>query len=242
MALASDYRHGSPTRNSIPPLLYITTSRFRPFVKCFTLARLTFRHQGYPRLDIEILAAALSALSVALSALRSLWNFPLGLVSVALYAWVFFRARLYSDMLLQGFFAATLVYGWFAWIRGRDSGGQIRVRRLPPHEAALGLALGVVLAIFTGMLMRSHTDAALPRLDAALMAASIVGTVWSARRQIENWPLWVIVDCIYVGEYLYKQLLVTAVLYSCFVALALFGWRHWWLALQSQRATADHER
>ena len=72
---------------------------------------------------IEWAAAAFVLTNVALVALRSVWNYPFALVAVTLYAFVFFEAKLYCDMLLQGFFFALNLYGWAAWLRARDSDG-----------------------------------------------------------------------------------------------------------------------
>lgn len=70
--------------------------------------------------QLEWLAAALVLTNVALVALRSVWNYPFALAAVTLYAFVFFEAKLYSDMLLQGFFFALNLYGWAAWMRARE--------------------------------------------------------------------------------------------------------------------------
>ena len=72
---------------------------------------------------VEALAAALVVVNVALVAARSVWNYPVALAAVAIYAWVFLGARLYSDTLLQGFFFAANVYGWVNWTRSRADAG-----------------------------------------------------------------------------------------------------------------------
>ena len=86
--------------------------------------------------------------------------------------------------------------------------------------------------------MRGHTDASLPWLDAALTGASLVGTGWGARKYLANWWLWIVVDVIYVGEYLYKHLILTGGLYAVFVLLAMLGLRDWRRAQRRQEATA----
>ena len=90
---------------------------------------------------IEGIAAALVLVNVALVALRSVWNYPFALIAVTLYAFVFFEAKLYSDMLLQGFFFALNLYGWAAWMRARDdSGGRsssARARRCRRARASM---------------------------------------------------------------------------------------------------------
>jgi nicotinamide mononucleotide transporter len=88
---------------------------------------------------IEIGAVILTALGVWLQARRNLWSFPLNLLGAVLYLWVFFNAKLYSDMLLQLFFAATLAYGWVRWSKGVVPDGTIAVAVLPKRDLLLGL-------------------------------------------------------------------------------------------------------
>jgi len=176
---------------------------------------------------IELAGALLSAWAVWLGARRRPWCWPVGLVSVLVYGWIFTHARLYSDALLQGAFAVFIVYGWVRWRQHLGEDGRVRIARLPPLEFVVHLTLGIAGALALGYAMHRWTDAALPWLDAALTAFSLVAQWWQGRRHIAAWWLWIAVDVIYVGEYLYKDLRITAVLYAAFVALAAIGLRDW---------------
>ncbi len=104
--------------------------------------------------------------------------------------------------------------------------GEVRVVPLPLPSLFIALALGVVGSFVLGTLaMRLH--AALPHLDAMLTSYSLVASWWQARKHIANWWLWIVVDAIYIGEYIYKDLWLTALLYAAFVALAVLGLRDW---------------
>jgi nicotinamide mononucleotide transporter len=175
----------------------------------------------------ELAAALVSAAGVWLTARRSPWCWPVGLVSVIAYAWVFVDAKLYSDTLLQVIFALLIVYGWQRWTRNLDESGHVRVALLDTRSATLHLAVGTAAALALGYAMHRWTDASLPWLDAALTAFSLVAQWWQARRHAAAWWLWIAVDVIYVGEYVYKALPITAVLYAGFVVLAAMGWRAW---------------
>jgi nicotinamide mononucleotide transporter len=172
-------------------------------------------------------AAAVSATAVWLTARRSPWCWPVGLVSVVAYAWIFIEAKLYSDTILQVVFAALILYGWHRWRRHLDDDGHVRVAVLDGRRATSHLALGVAAALALGYAMHRWTDASLPWLDAALTAFSLVAQWWQARRHAAAWWLWIVVDVIYVGEYVYKSLPITAVLYAAFVVLAVMGLRAW---------------
>ncbi len=176
---------------------------------------------------IELVGALLSAWAVWLTAQRRPWCWPIGLLSVAVYVWIFAAAKLYSDALLQVAFAVLIIYGWLRWLRNLDDDGRVQIAPLPVNEAAMHIVLGVLGSLALGFAMHRWTDAALPWLDATLTAFSLVAQWWQARRHIAAWWLWIAVDVIYVGEYVVKHLLITSVLYAVFIVLAAIGLRSW---------------
>jgi len=187
---------------------------------------------------LETLAALISVWAVWLTTQRHPLCWPVGLVSVLLYAWVFVDARLYSDMLLQGVFAVAIVYGWNRWLHHLGDDGRVRVAPLAYRAAVLHITLGAIGALGLGLFMHRYTNAALPWLDAALAAFSLVAQWWGIRRHTAVWWMWITVDVIYVGLYAYKSLFVTALLYVGFVLLAVAGLRSWQQAAATQRAAA----
>jgi nicotinamide mononucleotide transporter len=176
---------------------------------------------------LEIVAFIVSVLGVWLTTRRSLWNFPFSLLSVLLYAVIFYQVKLYADMGLQGVFAATLLYGLWQWLRGRKADGEIRVARISARELLISAAAGAATAALLGFGLYSRTDASLPWMDSLLFAGSLVASVWAARRRVANWTLWIVVDVLYVLVYLSKHLYLTALLYGVFVGLAVLGLRDW---------------
>ena len=176
---------------------------------------------------IELVGALISAWAVWLTAKRRPWCWPIGMLSVVLYCWIFVDAKLYSDALLQVAFAGLIVYGWRRWLQNLGDDGRVQVAALPRGEAVGHMLIGTLGALVLGYAMHRWTDAALPWLDAALTAFSLVAQWWQGRRHIAAWWLWIIVDVIYVGEYIYKHLLITSVLYAGFIVLAAIGLRAW---------------
>ena len=150
----------------------------------------------------------------------------LALAADFLYLVVFFKARLFSDALLQVFFVAFTLYGWWHWWRGVQTDGEVRVVPLSLRGWLVGLAAGALGSVLLGWLM-VHIGAALPHLDAALTSYSLVASWWGARKHTANWWLWIAVDLIYIGEYLYKDLRMTAALYAGLAVLAVLGLRDW---------------
>ncbi|WIH04414.1 nicotinamide riboside transporter PnuC [Xanthomonas translucens pv. graminis] len=176
---------------------------------------------------LELLAVLVNILGVWLTARRVRWCWPVNVVAVLLYAWLFYQWKLYSDMLLQGVYVVLQGYGWWRWSQGRLDHGKVQVGPLPRREGVLSLLAGAAGALSLGWLMHRHTDAALPWLDAALSAFSLVASVWAARKRIANWTLWIVLDSLYVGVFVYKGLYPTAALYAGFVLLAIYGLRLW---------------
>jgi nicotinamide mononucleotide transporter len=175
---------------------------------------------------LELAGVVTAALGIWLTTRRLLICWPITLVSIFIYMVVFFRAGLFSDALLQVFFVAFTVYGWWHWWRGVRDEGQVRVVPLPLPSLYIAIVLGVVGSFVLGSLAKRF-NAALPYLDAMLMSYSLVATWWQARKHIANWWLWILVDAIYVGEYIYKGLWPTALLYAALVPLAVLGLRDW---------------
>ncbi len=188
---------------------------------------------------LELTGSVLSIYAVWLTARRRMLNFPVGLASVIVYGWIFYSAHLYSDALLQIVFAGFIVYGWLRWIGNLDTSGRVRIAPLPRRRAMLSVLAGVLGALALGWTMHRYTDAALPWLDAALTAFSLVAQFWQDRRHLAAWWLWIMLDVIYIGEYLYKDLRITAVLYAIFVGLAVMGLRAWQHAATGEASCAD---
>jgi nicotinamide mononucleotide transporter len=175
---------------------------------------------------LEIAGTVTTVLGIWLTTRRLLICWPVVLAADVLYLLVFFRARLFSDALLQLFFVAFTLYGWWHWWRGVVEEGEVRVVPLSLRGWLAGLAAGAVGAVLLGGLM-VRIGAALPHLDAALASYSLVASWWQARKHIANWWLWIAVDLIYIGEYIYKDLRLTALLYAGLVLLAVLGLRDW---------------
>jgi nicotinamide mononucleotide transporter len=186
---------------------------------------------------IEVTAAAFGIASVYLSARQNVWNWPLGIINVALYIIVFYEAKLYADMGLQAVYVGLAAYGWWHWLHGGANRGTLRVSRVSPREVALlGIAFVVGTATLSSFLARA-TDASLPLADSALTAASLVAQYMMTRKYVECWLVWIVADVAYVAMFTYKSLWPTAVLYLLFSVLAVMGWRQWRASLREQSAT-----
>jgi nicotinamide mononucleotide transporter len=175
---------------------------------------------------VEYAGWGATIIGIWLTTRRNLLCWPIILAADVLYLVVFYQARLLSDALLQVFFVAFTLYGWWNWWRGMRREGEVRVAPLARNKAALAMAAGIAGTFVVGAIAK-RLNAALPYLDASLMSFSLVASWWQARRNIANWWLWIVVDLLYIGEYIYKGLMPTAFLYAGLVVLAILGLRDW---------------
>ena len=175
---------------------------------------------------LEIAGTVTTALGIWLTTRRMLICWPITLAADLLYLVVFYRAQLLSDALLQVFFVVFTLYGWWHWWRGVRQEGEVRVAPLALSSLLMALAAGAAGSFVLGELAK-RLHAALPYLDATLASYSLVASWWQARKHTANWWLWIVVDLIYIGEYVYKDLWPTAILYAGLTALAALGLRDW---------------
>jgi nicotinamide mononucleotide transporter len=153
---------------------------------------------------------------------------PLAIASSALYLLVFWDARLYGDALLQLVFIAVAGWGWWQWLHGRQrDGSALKVRHLDAAGRVAALAAFAVLWPGIGWLLARSTDTDVPWWDAFPTAGSLVGQWLLARKYVENWPAWVVVNVVALLLFGYKGLWLTVGLYALFAVMAVAGWIAW---------------
>jgi nicotinamide mononucleotide transporter len=187
---------------------------------------------------IEIIAVFLGLINITLLIRRSIWNYPFGIVMVALYAQVFYEAKLYSDAGLQIFFLVVQAYGWFYWRKRRDAQGLVIVKRIEQKHALIYAAAAIVSIAVLGTAMDRFTDASYPYWDGSIAVLSVIAQILLARRMLENWLIWIAVDMLAIGLFWVKGLHPTAVLYVLFLMLASAGYFNWRRAWASGEKTS----
>jgi nicotinamide mononucleotide transporter len=176
---------------------------------------------------LETLAALFGVVSVYLSVRQNIWSWPTAIVNVGLYTFVFYQSRLYADMGLQVVYIIISFYGWYEWLYGGKDRTGLKVSRTPRRLGVALVGIGVISACLLGTLLHRTTNAALPYLDSATTSTSLVAQWMMTKKLLENWPVWVAVDVVYIGMFIYKSLYVTAALYLVFLVLSVMGYRQW---------------
>ncbi len=176
---------------------------------------------------LELVAVIFGIVSVYLSVRQNIWSWPTALINVALYFLLFYKVGLFSDMGLQVVYFALSLYGWYEWLYGGAGHTELRVTRATPRVWLAVIAVGLVVWVALGQITSRLKGAALPYVDAATTTTSLVAQWMMTRKILENWAIWVAVDVVYVGMFIFKHLYLTAGLYAVFLVLAAMGHFQW---------------
>ncbi len=185
---------------------------------------------------IELLGAILGILYIRFSIRQNIFTWPTGILTSAIYIIVFFKSALYAAMGLQFYYVAISIYGWFYWLKGKntDNKSQLPVRVI---NKKLWIQIGVIsVMIYFSILfiLVKFSDSDVPVMDALTTSFSIVATWMLARKYIENWIIWIFVDFASVGLYIYKSLWPTVILFAVYTVMAFFGYFEWKKDLKSE--------
>lgn len=190
---------------------------------------------------IEGIAVLMTLIGIALTIRQHVACWPIGIIGIVAYLIVFIQAKLYADSALQPIYIAQSLYGWWYWSRGgRDGEASTPIVTLGwPARGGVAAATGVT-ALVVGMGLARWTDAAAPYADAALSATSLAANWLLARKVLENWILWILVNIGYVILFWRKGLQLSSGLYLILLGLAVAGLLEWNRARQKQQSPEPH--
>ena len=176
---------------------------------------------------IEVIAVLFSLICIILAVKKHVLNWPVGIIGVSAYLILFYRERLYADMMLQIVFIIQGIYGWYNWQHNNQEQHDLQVGYLSNRQRFFYLF--IIAAFSTGwfLLLKYYSNASLPLVDSLAATISLVANWMMARKYIENWILWITVDLIYIALFWYKSLYLSSGIYVVFLFLALKGWTDW---------------
>ena len=175
----------------------------------------------------ELLGFITGAICVWLLVKQNIWTWPTGIANNILSIVVFYRARLFGDMGLQFFFIAVSIYGWWHWLHPDDRHrGEVKVQRISARSATV---LIIVTAAATTLLVQGlrTIPGTTPWPDASTTCMSLAAQFMQSRKWIENWWVWIAVDVISIGLYVYKGIGLFALLYAVFLGMCIAGLIAW---------------
>ena len=185
---------------------------------------------------LELLAVALAIAYLVLAIRQSIWCWYCAAASTAIYIGLFFGAKLYMESVLNVFYFAMAVYGWMVWTRGRDTTHELPVVSWPLRIHGLAILAVLFLSAINGYLLTLYTDAAFPYIDSLTTWSAIWATFLVARKVLENWWYWLVIDATSVFIYLMRDLELTSLLFVIYVIMIPFGLVSWSRSMREQPA------
>lgn len=203
-----------------------------PIVPCVNDWTLTPLIDGFQAMSgWEYVAVVLSLAYLLLAMRQSLWCWPAAFVSTFIYTLLFFNGALLMDSLLNVFYMAMAVYGWASWRRdpaqGADSNASLPLQSWSPQRHGWIILITLGVAIGLGYVMDNYTPADFAYADAATSCFSVVSTYLIARKVLENWLYWVVIDGVSIYLYLSKGFYPTMVLFGLYTLMAVWGYVQW---------------
>ncbi|MCL1049256.1 nicotinamide riboside transporter PnuC [Shewanella abyssi] len=180
--------------------------------------------------------AVLLALAYLILAMKgSVWCWPAALTSTAIYTVLFWNVSLLMESVLNVYYMAMAVYGYWLWTKGGKAhdGVNIVSWRLSTHLKLI--AITTLLALIIGHFMATQTQASFPYLDAATTCFAVMTTFLVAKKVLENWIYWFVIDAVSIYLYVSKGLMLTSVLFVFYVVMVVFGYVMWRNKMQAQQ-------
>ena len=167
---------------------------------------------------------------------RSLAAFPVGLAAVTVQGVLFYQTHFPADATLQVFYFVALAWGWWHWVKDRGNAPELPVTTLSNRGRVWTLVLAAAATVVWALTVGPWMHAAMPWRDAFIAAFSVAAQVLQVRKQIENWPLWVVVNLVAIASYWSAELAYTSFLYAVYLGLAVVGWREWMREARRQKS------
>ena len=176
---------------------------------------------------LEIIATVSGILCVYLQTREKIIAWPFGLISVGILVYVFYVSRLYSDVILHTIYIGLNIYGWWYWSSGAGQDKQAAIKRLSSAHLVLWALLIFAGTAIWGYFMNRMTNADLVYFDAFTTAGSLTAQYLLARKILQNWIIWIIVDVVAINVYIIKDLYFTAFMFFIFLLLCIKGFIDW---------------
>ena len=175
----------------------------------------------------ELAAALITLFSIWLGTRQNIWYYPTGIVALVMYTWIYYGAKLYAESVLQVVCLGLMIYGWYEWLHGGEHKEELPVSKTPPWAWIAGTIVGIAGSAIVIWVQLTYTDNPSPYVDSSLFVWSLVAQWMTARKWLENWLVWVVINTISVPLYITRELWITAGLYVGLWILAILGYVKW---------------
>jgi len=178
---------------------------------------------------IETAGMLTGLIAVYLQVRQKVWLWPVYIVNVSIYIYIYYNSRLYADMSLMAYYLAVSVYGWYNWLKGKrkEENNNLPVRKMAKKGILLMVLIEIILFTVMVLFLKFLTNSTTPYRDALVTSLSFIATWLLAKKYIENWIVWLIADVISIELYIYKKLYPTTVLFIVMCIMAVIGLISW---------------
>ena len=178
---------------------------------------------------LEIIGTIIGLLYLWLEYRASIYLWIAGIIMPAIYIFVYYKAGLYPDFGINIYYLLAAVYGWIIWKYGskKQEKAELPITRIPLKYLPPLTAVFIIALLGIVWILINFTDSTVPWLDSFTTALSIVGMWMLARKYVEQWWAWILVDVVCCGLYIYKDLYFTSGLYGLYSIIAIFGFLKW---------------
>lgn len=174
----------------------------------------------------EYIAVFAGIFYVVLAAKKIKWCWWFAMLSTGLYIYLCFIEALYIESFLQMFYFGMAIYGWFYWNAGSKK--ELLIARWPLRYHLINIFISGVVSLLLGWVMATNTEQSSPYLDAFTSVFSLAATFMVAKRILENWIYWIVIDVALFFLYTSKGYILTGFHYGLFTIIAIFAWNSWW--------------
>ena len=179
---------------------------------------------------LEIIGTIVGLVYLWLEYRASIYLWIASIIMPAIYIFVYYEAGLYADFGINIYYLGAAIYGWMVWKFGHKADAEVKempITHMPKRSWLKAGGIYLVAQLLIAWILINYTDSDVPWWDAFTTALSIVGMWMLARKYLEQWGVWMIVDVVCIGLYIYKELYFTAGLYAFYAIVAVFGWMNW---------------
>lgn len=186
---------------------------------------------------LEIFGVCIGLLYLFFEYKASIWLWPVSIVMPAIYIFIYHESGFYADAGINVYYFFASIYGWIIWLRKGSKEKPMPITRTPgKYIWLLSLVFAVAFVLIAWILIK-FTDSTVPYGDSFTTALSIIGLWMLARKYLEQWLVWIVVDLACTGLYIYKGLYPTAALYALYSIIAVAGYFKWKRLMKEQYET-----
>lgn len=185
---------------------------------------------------LEIIGTIVGLVYLYLEYKANIWLWVASIIMPAIYLIVFYDAGLYADTAINIYYLAVAIYGWIAWRYNGTESRELPITRISLRQIVAMVTLYAILQVAISLALQHLTDSDVAWFNGLTSALSVVGMWMLARKWIEQWIVWIVVDILSAGLYCYKGLYLTAALYALYAVIAIFGYRKWQKLMIEQNA------